>query len=114
MIRAQEPNVQVACVLLHTAPLSIAVASEASAWVSALRGAMRDADWPGMQVLHSLLLPAGRTPMKTRTHLCKIDNAAENERLVSVSRCSGFMSRAHGKSQRCHVTCAVGRARPGS
>ena len=50
---AQEPDVQVACVLLHTVPLSTAVASEASAWVNALRGAMRDADWPGMQVLHS-------------------------------------------------------------
>ncbi len=42
---------RVACVLLHTAPLSAAVASEASAWVTALRGAMRDADWPAMQVL---------------------------------------------------------------
>lgn len=42
---------RVACVLLHTAPLSAAVASEASAWVTALRAAMRDADWPAMQVL---------------------------------------------------------------
>jgi hypothetical protein len=36
--------------MLHVAPLSAAVANEAAAWAAALRGAMRDADWPGMQV----------------------------------------------------------------
>lgn len=48
--RPQVADVDVAFVRVHVAGLAAALAGEAAAWLAALRGAMRDADRPLIQV----------------------------------------------------------------